>query len=280
MSVLKIPDAPKSIQKGFPLKMILDLVAVKQLGENLNAIDSNFDKDAFANLALKHIEPLGIKERSEKISDAMKTFLPEVYSEALEIIIQSLTAPLEKTSDNGLAGLFYMPHCSFIAKYGRNASNNNNIDPFDVSIQAQYKLTKRFTCEFSIRPFLEHEQDRTFEVLYNWMNDSNPHVRRLCSEGTRPRLPWSSKLNALVIDPSPSLIILERLKNDPDLYVRRSVANHVGDIAKDHLDLALDLCESWLDVASNELKWVIRHAVRNPVKKGNKRAIDIRMRAK
>lgn len=280
MSILKIPDAPKSIQKGFPLKMILDLAAVKQLGENLNAVDSKFNKDAFIDEALKNIEPLGIKERSKKIADTMKAFLPEVYSEALTLIMKSLTAPLEKTSDNGLSGLFYMPHCSFIAMYGRDASINNNLDPFDISMQAQYELTKRFTCEFSIRPFIDHEQDRTFDVLYNWMNNSNPHVRRLTCEATRPRLPWSSKLNALVKDPSPSLIILETLKNDPDLYVRRSVANHVGDIAKDHLDLALDLCETWLDGASNELKWVIRHAVRNPIKKGNERAIDIRKNAK
>ena len=137
-----------------------------------------------------------------------------------------------------------------------------------------------FQCEFSIRSFIEVQQDRTFEVLYEWMKDSNPHIRRLCTEGTRPRLPWASKLANLANDPTPSLVILETLKDDPDLYVRRSVANHVGDSAKDHLDLALDLCENWLEGASPELKWVIRHAVRNPVKKGNDRAINLRKSAK
>ena len=88
------------------------------------------------------------------------------------------------------------------------------------------------------------------------------------------------KIDAFVKDPTPSLPILEHLKNDPDLYVRRSVANHVGDIAKDHLDLALDLCENWLTDATPELKWVIRHAVRNPIKKGNERAIGLRKAAK
>jgi 3-methyladenine DNA glycosylase AlkC len=88
------------------------------------------------------------------------------------------------------------------------------------------------------------------------------------------------KIDSLVKDPSPTIPILEQLKNDPDLYVRRSVANHVGDIAKDNIELALELCEKWLKNASPELKWVIRHALRNPVKKGNKKAIEIRKAAK
>ena len=112
------------------------------------------------------------------------------------------------------------------------------------------------------------------------MNDPDPHVRRLCSEGTRPRLPWAQKINALVLDPSPSLPILEKLKDDDDLYVRRSVANHVGDIAKDNLELALKLCMNWLDESSKELKWVIRHALRHPAKKMNKEALAIRKMAK
>ncbi len=116
--------------------------------------------------------------------------------------------------------------------------------------------------------------------LKKWMNDDDPHVRRLCSEGTRPRLPWANKINAFAIDPSPVIPILEHLKNDPVLYVRRSVATHVGDIAKDHPDLAFDLCEKWLKDADKELKWVIRHAVRNPFKKGNARAIALRADAK
>jgi len=166
----------------------------------------------------------------------MNTYLPNNYSEAVPIILNSLTPALEKTEGNGLAVLFYMPHCSFIANYG--------LDDFEISMDAQYELTKRFTYEYSIRPFIENEQNRTMEVLYKWMKDKNPHVRRLCSEGTRPRLPWSTKIDAFVKDPNPALVVLEYLKNDEDLYVRRSVANHLGDIAKDHLDLALQLCEN------------------------------------
>lgn len=277
---LKIPDAPNSIQKGYPLKMVLDKAAVNQLGENLQSVYSEFEKDAFVKNTLKGIDDLSITQRSKHIANSLKVYLPNNYSEAIEIILKSLTPPLEGTEGNGLAPLFYMPHCSYIAEYGVDSMFNDGVDPFDISIHAQYELTKRFTCEFSIRSFIINDEARTMKILYKWIKDADPHVRRLCSEGTRPRLPWATKIDSFVNDPSPSLSILEALKNDPDLYVRRSVANHVGDIAKDNMELALELCESWLVDASKELKWVIRHALRNPVKKGNEKAIELRKAAK
>jgi 3-methyladenine DNA glycosylase AlkC len=280
MATIKIPDAPKSIQKGFPLKMVLDSGAVKQLAENLHHVHASFDKEGFIDAAMNGIAELSITQRSAHIAEVMRKYLPETYSEAIEIILLSLTAALKETEGNGLAVLFYMPHCSFVAKYGVDSVYNNGIDPFETSMNAQYELTKRFTCEYSIRPFIIADEARTMKVLFEWMNDPDPHVRRLSTEGTRPRLPWSMKIDSFVKDPTPSLGILEQLKNDPDLYVRRSVANHIGDIAKDNLELALNLCEKWLNGASIELKRVIRHALRNPVKKGNERAIAIRKAAK
>ncbi len=280
MSVLRIPNAPSSIQKGVPLKLILDKEAIEQLGENLRIVHLPFDKELFVQATMKDIEPLSLTERSKHISQHLRTHLPETYSDVANIFLKSLTPPLERTHDNGLAPMFYMPHCSYISAYGVDAKHNNGADPFDISMELQYELTKRFTCEFSIRSFIVQNEERTLNVLSKWMLDGDPHVRRLCSEGTRPRLPWSSKIDSFVNDPTPCLPILEQLKNDPDLYVRRSVANHIGDIAKDHLDFALTLSENWLKDASPELKWVIRHALRNPVKKGNQRAIEIRKLAK
>lgn len=229
---------------------------------------------------LQDIEPLALKERGVLIAKVLREFLPNNYSEAIEILLNSLTPQLAKTDDFGLSGLFYMPHVSFVALYGLDTKNNNNIDPFYTSMRAQYEITKRFSSEFSIRSFIIDQQEQTFDVLYEWMYDPDPHVRRLCSEGTRPRLPWAQKIQSLVIDPSPSFRILDVLKDDADLYVRRSVANHIGDIAKDHLETALEICEQWLPNASNELKWVIRHALRYPAKKENKNALKIRAMAK
>lgn len=280
MSQLKIPDAPKSIQKGFPLKEVLGKTAIEQLAENLNIIDSSFDIKSFVKDALNGIEELGIKERGDHIGVMMKKYLPEKYEDAINIILKSLTPPLEKTEDNGLSVMFYMPHISFIGNYGVDKKYNNGEDPFDISMKAQYEITQRFTAEFSIRFFIIDNEKRTMDLLYKWINDPNPHVRRLCSEGTRPRLPWAMKIPSFIKDPSPCLPILETLKNDSDLYVRRSVANHLGDIGKDNLDILLDTCERWLDGASKELKWVIRHALRHPAKKENEEALRIRKAAK
>ena len=269
-----------SIQKGVPLKLLLDQEAVTQLAQNIHFVYPSFNESRFIDETLRNIEDLGLKERSAHIAMSLKTFLPQVYSEALDILLKSLTPPLKATEGNGLAGLFYMPHCRFIEEFGGDISYNNTIDPFDVSMSAQYELTTRFTCEYSVRPFIVKDESRTLQLFYQWMNDENPHVRRLCSEGTRPRLPWAKKIDSFISNPTPCIPILECLKDDPDLYVRRSVANHVGDIAKDNLEVALSLCEKWLENASPERKWVIRHALRNPVKRNEKRAIELRIAAK
>ncbi|QCX37315.1 DNA alkylation repair protein [Aureibaculum algae] len=277
---VKLPKTPHSIQKGIPLKLVLDKPAVIQLGKNLKISNNDFNASEFVERVMQDIEPLALKDRGILIAKILREYLPNNYSEAITYLLNSLTPPLKETDNLGLSGLFYMPHVSFVALYGLDKTYNNNIDPFDISMNVQYELTKRFSSEFSIRTFLIDQPERTFKILYKWMNDPDPHVRRLCSEGTRPRLPWAQKINFLVKDPSPSLPILEKLKNDSDLYVRRSVANHIGDIAKDNLDLSLRLCESWLDSSSKELKWLIRHALRHPAKKGNKAALKLREKAK
>lgn len=277
---LKLPASPNSIEKGVPLKLVLDKPAVNQLGRNLKIVYSNFKEKPFINDALSGLEPLSIKERGLHIARAMKKHLPDNYSEAIDVLLASLTPPIEDTANLGLSGMFYLPHVSFVEQFGLDKEYNNNQDPFDISMKAQYELTRRFSAEFSIRAFIIDQPERTFSILYKWMDNPDPHIRRLTSEGTRPRLPWAKKITFLANDPTPSLRILEKLKNDENLYVRRSVANHVGDIAKDNLDLALTLCESWLTASSKELKWVIRHALRHPAKKGNKDALRIRKLAK
>jgi 3-methyladenine DNA glycosylase AlkC len=156
----------------------------------------------------------------------------------------------------------------FVADYGLEPAHNGGRDPFEASMRAQYELTRRFSAEFSIRGFLIRRQDETLARLARWTKDPDPHVRRLCSEGSRPRLPWAPRIPAFVKDPSLAAPLLEALKDDPDLYVRRSVANHVGDIAKDHPEFAFALCRRWLRGASAERRWVIRHALRHPGKKG------------
>ena len=164
--------------------------------------------------------------------------------------------------------------------YGLDPAENGGRDPFETSMAAQYELTRRFSAEFSMRPFVIQWPERTLTRLLEWTRDPDPHVRRLCSEGTRPRLPWAIRIPALILDPRPVIPILEALRDDPEEYVRRSVANHLGDIAKDHPELAFEICERWMPGASEDRKWLIRHAVRHPAKKGIAAALRLRELAK
>ena len=280
MTVPRIPSAPKSIQKGVALKDLLGQEAIDCLIHNISLVYSEFDGASFCREALKGLEPLGLVQRGQRLAKVLRQFLPEHYESAIDILLVSLTPPLSTTADNGLEVFFYLPHVSFVAEYGLDPTGNNGQDPFEVSMKAQYELTKRFSAEFSVRQFLIDQQDRTLKQLMEWTSDDDPHVRRLCSEGARPKLPWAKRIPSLIVNPEPVLPILETLKNDPSLYVRRSVANHLGDIAKDHLDLVFEICERWLVDSTNELKWVIRHALRHPAKKGNELALKIRKAAK
>jgi 3-methyladenine DNA glycosylase AlkC len=276
----RIPEAPARIEAGASLKDLLDVGAIECLAANLAIVAPGFDRLGFRRAALEGIEPLSLMERGPHIARALRPFLPERFEAALQVLLASLTPPLTATEGNGLAVFFYHPHASFIAAYGLDPQHNNGRDGFDAALHGLYELTQRFTAEFAIRPFLQQQPERTLARLTTWLADPNPHVRRLCSEGPRPRLPWASRLPALIADPTPTLPLLEALKNDPSLYVRRSVANHLGDIAKDHPDRMFKLCERWLPHASPEVRWVIRHALRHPAKQGDPTALRLRTAAK
>jgi len=285
MTVIKarppmLPPAPNSMQKGVPLKFLLDESAIACLALNIHYVHASFDLPAFCEQASLDLESLTLMERAQQIAQALRQFLPPSYAQSIQILLASFTPVHTETQDLGLSGFFYLPHSCYIASYGQDWSYNEGEDPFDLSMQALYALTTRFTAEFAIRPFLIAQQERTLAQVADWLSDPNPHVRRLCSEGTRPKLPWGKRLPAIVANPQPTLSLLSALKNDESLYVRRSVANHLGDIAKDHPELVFSICEQWLPAAGKEVKWLIRHAVRYWAKKGDDRAIQLRMKAK
>lgn len=275
----RIPAAPRSIQAGSNLARLLDREAVECLVHNVRRVHHRFDGEAFEAAAMEGLGPLGILDRGVHLARALRRHLPPRYSEAVGILVDSLGPPLPDTTDLGLAPFFYLPHVSFVAAYGLDPTGNAGQDPFEDSMRAQHALTRRFSAEFSMRPFLDRHPERTLRRLMEWTRDPDPHVRRLCSEGARPRLPWAMRLKGFIADPTPLVPILEALKDDPELYVRRSVANHVGDIAKDHPALAFELCERWLEGATEARRWVIRHALRHPAGKGDPTALRLRKRA-
>ncbi len=160
-----------------------------------------------------------------------------------------------------------MPLAHFVEVYG--------LEHFEVSVRAMKEITQRHSSEFTIRPFLVRYPDAMLAVLHEWVHDENFHVRRLVSEGTRPRLPWGMRLHQFVKDPTPTLALLEHLKDDPSEYVRRSVANHLNDITKDHPDLVLMTVRRWREGASQGTNWLIRHALRSLVKAGHPQALAL-----
>lgn len=275
-----LPSAPRAIQKGVPLNALLNEVAIECLALNILYVYPSFKVMDFCRHANDGLAPLGLMQRAQHIAATLKRFLPEEYASAIEILLASMTPEQTQADSFGLEEFFYLPHSFFIADYGQHPQFNAGHDPFDLSMQALLALTTRFTAEFAIRPFLIQQQGRTLEQVVDWMKSDNPRVRRLCVEGTRPRLPWGKRIAAFMAQPTVTLPILETLKNDESLYVRRSVANHLGDVGKDHPDTVFATCEQWLANASSEVKWVIRHALRYHAKKGNERALALRAQAR
>ncbi len=148
------------------------------------------------------------------------------------------------------------------------------LDHFDLSLDALQFFTRFGSSEFAIREYLRRDLKRTLKVMKRWSRDENEHVRRLASEGSRPRLPWSFRLEALVTDPSPAASILENLRADPSLYVRKSVANHLNDISKDHPDWMLAKLKSW-DLAHPHTQWIAKRAARTLIKAGHQPALHL-----
>lgn len=250
-----------------PLKNSFGADVPRTIGHMIAAASPRFDEKAFVRSALEGYEDLALMPRAWKIAHALRRFLPDDYAKAIQIVLASLEQPSGRTAAAGMGGFVFLPHVFFVAEYG--------LDHFEPSMRAQYLLTQRFTAEFSIRRYLERHQEATLARLAEWTTDPSEDVRRLVSEGTRPRLPWAPRLRAFQVDPRPVLTLLERLKDDVSLYVRRSVANNLNDIGKDHPDVLAETATRWLEHATEQRRWIIRHALRSAVKRGEEGALRV-----
>ena len=199
-----------------------------------------------------------LKQRVSFIAEAIHRHLHLDYPSAVKVLI-----PVSAKFSWGFFGVFF---CEFVEKYGQ--------DFWDESMHALGEFTKTSTAEFAIRKFIRLDQTRAMKQMEIWSKSDNHHLRRLSSEGCRPRLPWGVRLDEFIKDPAPVLHILRRLKNDPELYVRKSVANNLNDISRDHPELVMSLAEEWIGHTSGT-DWIIRHSLRTLLKKGNKRALSL-----
>lgn len=231
------------------------------------AVRPAFDAAAFTAEALQGYDALELMPRGRHLAQVLRRHLPADYAQAIDWLLASLGPVAERTEGGGMAPFLYLPHVMFVAGFG--------LEHFEVSMQAQHALTQRFTAEFSIRPFLERHPEATLAQLQLWAGDPSEHVRRLVSEGTRPRLPWASRLAMFQRDPAPVLALLERLKDDASPYVRRSVANNLNDIGKDHPAVLIEVARRWWPGASPERQALLRHALRSRLKAGDADALAL-----
>ncbi|TXT36956.1 MAG: putative DNA alkylation repair enzyme [Comamonadaceae bacterium] len=250
-----------------PLKNQYGADVPRAIAAMIAAVHPAFNSAGFVREVLDGYDRLELMPRGKKMTRALRAYLPDDYSRAVAILLDSLDQPHGRDPGLSLASFLYLPHTQFVAEYG--------LAHFELSMRAQHALTQRFTAEFSIRPFLLHHPEATLAQLMAWTADPSAHVRRLVSEGTRPRLPWAPRLRQFQADPTPVLALLERLKDDPELYVRRSVANNLNDIGKDHPEVLAHTAQAWLQDATAERSWIVGHALRSAVKRGETAALAV-----
>ena len=232
-----------------------------------------FDTTSFIAAATKNLDLLELKERTDRITKTMIQYFPPDFEKAGDIILSSLGPPLceKKTlssvGSTGITGWAIMPLVHYVGLQGHGH--------FELSMTLLKEMTKRASSEFGIRFFLVKSPEKTLKTFHVWALDEDLHVRRLVSEGSRPRLPWAMRLPMFIKDPSPVIALLEILKDDGSEYVRRSVANNLNDIAKDHPDIVATIASKWMKGASKERKKLIRHGCRTLVKKGHQKTLKV-----
>lgn len=256
-------------------KNLINAQVVRDMGQHLERVWPAFKRKVFEAQALNGLDALEFKARAQHLATALAATLPTDFSQAahvLEASLKALPPPLHGddpdkqlggmgTDDTGLGGWALWAFGEFVAQRGLTCP--------DRALQALHAITQRFTAEFAIRPFIVAHPDLVFATLQQWQHDPSAHVRRLVSEGSRPRLPWGLRLQTLVADPTPTLPLLLTLQDDPSEYVRRSVANHLNDIAKDHPELVASWLAEHLPGAPPERVKLLRHASRSLIKAGH-----------
>lgn len=241
--------------------------AVLRIARNITRVEPSFSERAFLRSATAGLESLELKARVMHVVEALRKHLPSDDLAAIDVLVRAGDVWDEGDQASPTNGFAAWPVIELVGAHG--------LEHFDASMEALRKLTRLFTSEFAIRGFIERYQARSLKLLARWSRDPDPRVRRLVSEGTRPRLPWGRRLKRFQEDPRPILELLEKLKDDDAEYVRRSVANNLNDIAKDHPEVVIDVCRRWARGASAERQWIIGRATRTLVKEGHPGVLEL-----
>ena len=240
------------------LKEIFNRSRIEHVADVLVSVYPNVDRDRFATLCAHDLDRLSLMQRLRQMTESLHTVLPDDYPAALAI--------LEKMAPRINSKFVTLVLPDYVGQYG--------LHDFDLSMAYLKVFTSYGSSEYGIRPFLRADLLRALAIMQTWTRDDDEHARRLASEGCRPRLPWSFHLYALQADPEPVRAILDGLKQDPSLYVRKSVANHLNDITKTHPDWVIALLSEWpLDHPRSA--WIARHALRTLIKQGHPDALAL-----
>jgi 3-methyladenine DNA glycosylase AlkC len=242
------------------LKDIYNQDFINKIASSIKEVYPVFNQAKFINsVFIPDWEEKTLKERMRHITICLGETLPKNYKEAIKILFKIV----DKFPKNNLGCIFFP---DFVEVYG--------LEDWERSMKALELFTQHSTSEFAVRPFIIQDQDRMMAQMLEWSTHSSEHVRRLASEGCRPKLPWGMVLKSFKHDPTPILPILENLKVDESLYVRKSVANNLNDISKDHPNLVLEIAKNWYGNHPHT-NWIIKHACRSLLKQGNKEALTI-----
>ncbi|MFD3453844.1 DNA alkylation repair protein [Streptomyces sp. NPDC058691] len=211
------------------------------------------------------LDGLALRERSDLLRDALLTDLPDDYPRVEAVVRTALKDP-------EFTGWMIWPVTEAVVSRALEATES---DAFESSLELLADLTPRLTAEFAIRRVLVADLERALKIVERWVHHPDEHVRRLATEGTRPRLPWAIRVPGILARPRATLPILDALYRDPSEYVRRSVANHVNDISHADPDLAVDVVTRWAAAPDDHTPRLIRHALRTAVKKGHPGALAL-----
>ncbi len=256
--------------KGFSLKdQLFNRDKLAYLASLFQARDLTFPAEDFVDQVMQDLPSLELKQRIALISKTLDDYLPSDFSKAVATIREALPPPLDPDkSDDDFGDFIFAPLGEFVARKGLSDAH------VPLALEALEDLTQRFSVEFDIRAFLNEYPDETLTRLAIWAEHPHYHVRRLVSEGTRPKLPWGRKITIPI---EAAIPLLDRLHADQTRYVTRSVANHLNDIAKIDPELVLQTLARWHGWGrqeARELDWMTRHALRGLVKKGHPPALE------
>ncbi len=254
-----MPQGVDGVPESGLWKDYLNKTTLGLLATELQAAHKKFDRDGFLKAVLANkFSELELKDRMARVAQVLRDFMPGDYQATTKIFIKA--APRLKTFLN----LCLM---SYIEQFG--------LEDFDTSVEAMEALTEYSSAEFAIRPYMNRYTNEMIPVLHHWADSSNEHVRRLAAEGSRPRGVWTAHIEAFRKDPLPVVELLEKLKADESLYVRKAVANNLNDISKDHPDVVIKVATTWKKGGDKHTDWIVRHACRSLIKLGDPRVFPL-----